>query len=212
MVEPVSESLSAYLDAELDGLRLREVEDHLESCRACRAELESLRGLSKLLGDSFPAQAYPPTERFISNLIPKLPRRAEAASGRKGPDVVWWLVPAAVLGAWVLIQTSLQVSTLVTAARLTGLLRNSAGWFPPGPEQADWFSAIVSLFGNTLSGNVRAILGLLDGARILASNLALQLAGQAAIGLLYWAWLAVWLTGRRRSTASAGLPRAPSRW
>lgn len=73
--------------------------------------------------------------------------------------------------AWVFIQTSLQVSTLVTAARLTSLLGHAAVWFPRGPEHPNWFLVIVGLLGNTLSGNGRAILGVLDGASTFASNL-----------------------------------------
>ena len=37
-----TESLSAYLDRELPGSRVREVERHLEDCPGCRADLESL--------------------------------------------------------------------------------------------------------------------------------------------------------------------------
>jgi hypothetical protein len=37
-----TESLSAYLDRELPGNRVREVERHLEDCPRCRADLESL--------------------------------------------------------------------------------------------------------------------------------------------------------------------------
>lgn len=37
-----TESLSAYLDRELPGERVREVERHLEDCSHCRADLESL--------------------------------------------------------------------------------------------------------------------------------------------------------------------------
>jgi hypothetical protein len=41
-VHVTTESLSAYLDRELPGNRVREVERHLEACPRCRAHLESL--------------------------------------------------------------------------------------------------------------------------------------------------------------------------
>ena len=49
MIEHVNEWLGAYLDGELRGLRLRQVESHLAECSVCHSELESLRNLSALL-------------------------------------------------------------------------------------------------------------------------------------------------------------------
>ena len=47
----IREDLSAHLDGELDPARRAEIDGHLASCDGCRAELERLRRLSKLLGD-----------------------------------------------------------------------------------------------------------------------------------------------------------------
>ena len=52
MIEHVSEWLNAFLDGELNGLRLRQVQDHLVSCAACRAELEELQRLSQMLKEA----------------------------------------------------------------------------------------------------------------------------------------------------------------
>ena len=48
MSNHVSEWLNAYLDGELKNGRLHQVEEHLATCEACQAELESLQGLSAL--------------------------------------------------------------------------------------------------------------------------------------------------------------------
>lgn len=45
-------ALEAYLDNELDRADAREVEAHLESCAACRAELERLDALRRALRDT----------------------------------------------------------------------------------------------------------------------------------------------------------------
>lgn len=45
----VEEWLSAYLDGELDARRRAEVQAHLDSCPACRRELDTLRSSARLL-------------------------------------------------------------------------------------------------------------------------------------------------------------------
>jgi hypothetical protein len=197
MIEHVTEWLSAYLDGELRGLRLRQVEVHLSECAACRSELIKLRNLSALLKDTAPGEIFMPTERFVTNLTLNLPRRLEVRQRRSATEIVWWLVPVAVLGAWIFTQTVLTVSTLVSTANLTGLFGNAAAWLQSGPQHAEWFSATLSLFGNNLSGNARTLLDVLDDLSIFRLSFTAQLAWQAGIGLLYWIWLAVWWSRRR---------------
>lgn len=209
MIEHVTEWLSAYLDGELRGLRLRQVEAHLTECVACRSELIELRNLSALLKGTVPAETFTSSERFVINLILNLPRHPEARQRRPVTEIVWWLVPVAVLGAWIFTQTVLAVSTLVSTANLTGLFGNAAAWLQSGPQHAEWFSATLSLFGNNLSGNARTLLDVLDDLSIFRLSFAAQLAWQAGIGLLYWIWLAVWWT-RRRTAANPHFPQAPS--
>jgi len=200
MIEHVTEWLGAYLDGELRGLRLRQVEDHLLECAACHTELEDLRSLSKLLKDTVPAGTLTPTERFVTNLTLNLPRRPEAPQYQKAAEILWRLVPVAVLGAWIFTQTVLAVSTLVSTANLTGLFGNAAAWLQSGPQHTEWFSATLSLFGSNLSGNARALLDVLDDLSIFRLSFTTQLAWQAVIGVLYWIWLAVWWNRRRTIT------------
>ena len=49
MHEDMRALLNAYLDGELHGTRLREMELHLSGCEACRNELKELRLVSDLL-------------------------------------------------------------------------------------------------------------------------------------------------------------------
>lgn len=209
MIEHVTEWLSAYLDGELCGLRLRQVEAHLTECAACRSELIGLRNLSALLKGTVPVETFMPTERFVTNLTLNLLRHPEARQRRSATEIVWWLVPAGILGAWVFIQTVLAVSTLVSTASLTGLFGNAAAWLQGGPQHTEWFSATLNLFGSNLSGNARTLLNVLDDLSIFRLSFTTQLAWQAGIGLLYWIWLAVWWT-RRRTTANPHFPQAPS--
>ena len=49
MHEEMRTLLNAYLDGELHGRRLREMETHLAACADCRDELKELRLVSELL-------------------------------------------------------------------------------------------------------------------------------------------------------------------
>ena len=218
MIEHVTDLLGAYLDGELRGLRLHQVEEHLAKCAACRTELEELRGLSTLLQETVPAGAFTPTERFVSNLALRLNaqdaainllHRPEATPHRKPMEILWWLVPAGVLGAWVFLQAVTTVSTLVSTADLTGLFGNAATWLQNGSQNAVWFSASMSLFGNHLSGNGRSLLDVLNGLSIFGSSLTIQLAWQGGIGLLLWGWLAFWWS-RQRTVSHPGSLHASS--
>ncbi len=209
MNEHITDLLGPYLDGELGNSRQRQVEEHLAKCAACRKQLEELRDLSTLLQESVPAEAFTSTDRFVSNLALKLPRRPEATPVSKAVEFLWWLVPAGVLGAWVLLQMVFTVRTLVSTASLTGLLGNSVAWLGNGPQNAAWFSASMSLFGSHLSGSGRTILDVLNSLSIFVSSLTMQLVWQAGLALVFWAWLAFWWT-HRRAVAAARLPQTPS--
>jgi len=209
MNEHVTQWLNAYLDGELHGLRLRQVEAHLDECAACRSELAELRRLSRLLKETPPAGTFTTTERFVANLNLRLgaqqghstlqPRPATSLH-LKASDLAWWLVPVAVLGAWIFIQTVLAVSNLVSVANEAGLLGQAAAWLRGGPQHTDWFLATMSLFGSNLGPSGQATIGWLDRADLFGQDIFVQLVWQAAIALLYWAWLAIWWTRRRKST------------
>jgi hypothetical protein len=197
MIEHVTELLGTYLDGELRGLRLHQVEEHLSRCKACRKELEELRSLSTLLQETVPAEAFTPTERFVSNLALSLPRRSETRPARKPLEFIWWLVPAGVLGAWIFLQTVFTVSTVVSTADLTGLLGNATAWLQNGSQQTVWFSASMSMFGSHINGNQRSLLDVLNGLSVFGSSIALQAVLQGGIGLLLGTWLAFWWSRQR---------------
>lgn len=70
------ELLSDYLDEELSGETLVELEQHLESCDECQAELESLRDTVSVLGGLKPAE---PSPDFLQQVNQKLRRRSKSA-------------------------------------------------------------------------------------------------------------------------------------
>jgi len=208
MIEHVTEWLNAYLDGELGGLRLRQVEHHLGECAACRHELDELRNLSILLQETPPAAKFTPTERFAANLAMRLPRRREAARSRKAAGIAWWLAPAGTLVAWVLVQAFFTVSTLVSVAGQVGLLGSAAAWLQSAPQHSEWFALGSSFLSADLSETSRLTLQALDQADVLGSNLLLQLALQGLIALAYWAGLGAWLLRLQRRLGN--IPRLQS--
>jgi anti-sigma factor RsiW len=193
MSEHMTEWLNAFLDGELRGPRLGQVQDHLAGCAICRAELDELRGLSRMLHEAPPVVADQPADRFIAELTLLLPRREESAPKT---GIVWWLAPAGAVVVWVLLQAGLTIGGLISTAGGAGLLDGTSGWFASAPQHTAWFSAAVGLFGNQLGGTGLSLLEILDSLSVLRSDLGAQLGWQAGFALLYWAGLAFWWTHR----------------
>jgi len=63
MAEHVKDWLGAYLDGELQGNRLQAVEAHLQTCKACRDELQGLRGLAEMFHEDKSNDIFTPAER-----------------------------------------------------------------------------------------------------------------------------------------------------
>ena len=84
MSKHVTEWLNAYLDGELNGSQLQQVEAHLAECEACQAELESLERLSSLLHE-VPAPEFTSPERFAAQVNLRLPHRRTVNSRKQDP-------------------------------------------------------------------------------------------------------------------------------
>jgi hypothetical protein len=207
MIEHVTDWLNAYLDDELGGLRLRQVEGHLKRCAACRAELDELSRLSTLLRETPPPARFKPTERFAAGLVLRLPRRPAAASRQAASAFAGWLVPVGVLAAWVVLQAFLSASTVVSVAGQLGLLGDAAALLQEAPQHSDWFALSSGFFGAHLDEAGRTGLELLDQVDVLGADLLWQLALQFLIALAYWAGLGGWLLLRRRGAGGFPLMR-----
>ena len=101
MTQHVFEWLSAYHDGELSRSRRQQVETHLQDCPSCRAELETLQGLSALL-QTDPLPAHTPAERFAGQVQLLLPRDSVSRARRPKQSLPKWLlgIPLALLLVW----------------------------------------------------------------------------------------------------------------
>jgi len=194
MHEDMRSLLNAYMDGELHGTRLSEMKRHLVSCESCRNELRELNLVSSLL-QAAPDPEFMTTERFISNLNLRLPRRSLRDLPPKPGSLAGWLVPAGLLGAWFFVQTVFILANMVTAAQATGLLGQAATWLGGG-QQTLWFSAMTS-FSGAQAGGFQSTLSLVNGLDIIGVNLLMGFLWQALIVLLYCGWLLFWWFNRR---------------
>ena len=102
MVDEMREQLGIYLDGELHGAALQAMQVHLETCTACREELDSLRHLSEMLRSAPMPVGLLPADRFADQLAPRLPPRtanwAAFPVSRAG-----WLVPLGLMTVLIFI-------------------------------------------------------------------------------------------------------------
>jgi anti-sigma factor RsiW len=69
------ELLNDYLDGELTGAELEELERHLETCEECRAEVESLRETLSMLSG---LKKLDPAPDFLQQVNQKIRRRTKS--------------------------------------------------------------------------------------------------------------------------------------
>jgi hypothetical protein len=207
MCDELRPLLNAYLDGELHGPRLLQLQNHLASCESCRDELNELRRVSDLL-HAAPAPEFMPADRFISQLKLQLPRRSLGSP--KPVSWVWWLVPAGLLFAWFFVQTVFTLSRAISLANATNLLGNAAAWLSGGTQHTLWFDATRVFFGSQPGSASQSAFSFLDQLNVFGADILGQFFWQAVIVLLYWAWLAVWWVSRRPGSIKmpAGLPRS----
>lgn len=193
MSNHVTEWLNAYLDGELKGGRLHQVEEHLAECEACQAELESLQGLLNLLQE-VPAAEFPSAERFVTQVNLLLPQKRTAPSRPQLFEIGWWMIPVSLIAVWVFISTAVLLSNVVSAADNFGLLDDTtSAWISSSSETADVTTTLGQV--GVLSGDS---LQWAERSESYTRNLFPQIVWQVAVALLYIVWLAVWWARRTR--------------
>jgi predicted anti-sigma-YlaC factor YlaD len=192
MSKHVTELLNTYLDGELHGSRLHQVEDHLTECEACQAEFDALQGVSQLLQE-VPTPDFTPPERFAAQVSLRLPHSKPVTSARKALEIGWWMIPVGLLAAWVFINTTFLVDDMLSVANNFGLLTSVSDWMAFGTSNAANWSTTLGQFG-VLRGNT------LDFAvftETFTRTSLPQLILHISISLLYLSWIAIWWARRR---------------
>ena len=193
MSNHVTEWLNAYLDGELRGIRLHQVEEHLGECKFCQKELDSLEGLSGLLQE-IPTPEFSSPERFAARVSLRLPHEQKTIYRKKLLEVGWWMVPVGLLATWVFLSTSFFMSDILSTANNLGLLTGISDWLSFGSSDQAYWSSTLGQFG-ILSGNT---LDVFASTEIFTRISLPQIILQVSIALLYLSWIAIWWARHRR--------------
>lgn len=196
--------LGAYLDGELHGERLQQVKTHLLTCIICQVELDSLQRLSGLLQEIPTAADLLPANRFISQVMLRLPARQQPSSNRI-LKTSWSLVPVVLLAALVFFQTVWIVTGLALLAGQTGVFGATFAWLEPVSSQGAITAGIASLL-NAMPGQAGPVLiEVLNGGEWLNNTILIPLSIQVSLMLLFASWLASWFARRHAVLNRAGL-------
>jgi len=192
MSNHITEQLNAYMDGELKGKQLHQVEEHLAACEACQTELESLQGLSSLLQE-VPAPELTSNERFVTQVNLLLPERRTTATNNRILEVGWWMIPVGLLAAWIFISTSSVLSNIVSVADNFGMIDSTTALISAPSESATWTSLLGQvgvLKGESLQ---RAV-----ATENFTRNVLPRFIWQASIALMYLTWIAIWWARQTR--------------
>jgi putative zinc finger protein len=193
MSSHVTEWLNAYLDGELKGNRLQQVEEHLTACEICQAELDSLQSLSGLL-QTVPAPDFPSPERFATQVNLLLPQKRTATPRNQLFEVGWWMIPVGLLAVWVFISTAVLLGDAMSVAKNFGLLDSTTASFITTPSETSEVTSTLGQFG-MLQGNS---LQWAETTENFTRGLFPQIVLQVSVALLYLTWFAIWWTRHTR--------------
>lgn len=197
MIKHTSHLLQAYYDGELEGARLREVERHLETCEECTTELEQLESLSFLLAESPPADNISSASTFEAQVRMQLSDKPVAPAWQRVLGFGWRLAPAALLGAWVFVQSVLYLSNVLTRGLQFNLWGEEFAVLIPPLSGSSWLNSLLGLSDPMLSDLLSVFREMIGSGGPLGWGFTLNLLVSVLIGLLYWSWLASWWAYRR---------------
>jgi len=193
VVEHMNQWQGAYLDNELNGEMQRKVEAHLANCSYCKAELEELKSLSKLLKTAAKGKSLVPDVHFSAQVALKLPRHQIPPLASSATRIGWWLLPAGILGVWAFIQAVQVASSLALAAGQFGLVSGPLAWLSGLNGQNLFTSAVLSLVDGRFGLTTSSFLAFIGRGTGILWNLFILVLFQAGLALLFASWLAVWL-------------------
>lgn len=178
------ELLNAYLDGELSPPQRRKFEAHLENCPECQTELEALETLSGTLAEA-PLPELTSPEQFAANVSLQLPRTPELdAASRSFFNETWWLAPATLLLAWLVLSTVSLGSDLLGAASNFGVIK-SVSLFGSNPANT---SVLLGRFGLLEPGTLQWMVSSEAFIRQFFTNIVWQV----SLAMLYLSFIAIW--------------------
>lgn len=199
MIEHVTHLLGAYHDGELRGKRLKDVEDHLATCKSCQGELEQLKALSSLLMQNPAPSDLTSEDRFIAQVTLRMPRNPEEPALKKAFDFSWHAAPLGILGVWAIMQSLLLVSGILFLLIRLGFNLEPMSDFLSPPSGGLGLGMFFGFEGEGIGELGRTALGILGDGGPLGWGLMLYLALMLILGLAYCSWIASWWVRQRKT-------------
>jgi hypothetical protein len=167
-------------------------------------ELEALRQVSQTLRAA-PQPEFTPAEDFKDRLMLQLPRHEEALpQAAHSANWLLWLAPLIVLGSWIFMQVTLNLTGLVTLAARAGIMEGTLAWAAGSPQQTQWFAAVKSVVEGMLGLQIPAGFSIFNDAGVFANRVVTPCFGRQAAAL-YWAALALVWYGRLNAQQASSI-------
>ena len=136
----------------------------------------------------------------------QLPRREEVLpQATHSANWLLWLAPVIVLGGWIFMQVTLNLTGLVTLAARAGIMEGTLAWAAGSPQQTQWFAAAQSVVEGMLGLQIPAGFSILNDAGVFANSVVTPLLWQAGAAALYWAALALVWYGRLNAQQASSI-------
>lgn len=179
MIDHFTLLLDAYLDKELPPSKVHLVEQHLETCLHCQAELKKRRHLIELLCEVPPMKIVEPEAQFIRKVNSQLTVRSSNSWQPKSIlNISWQMIPVGLLVLAAFIY-SVSIISLIFGS-IPGMYEMILGKFTTigfDFSRMDPLSFILWLFGPFQLSHWSWISGI---------------AAFMIISLIYLSWLIVW--------------------
>lgn len=200
--------IDAYLDGEIAGGLLEQVEAHLHSCEDCQQLLESRKKLSVLLQSMPSVEVVKPETQFLAD-VNALISNHRSSKRTLPPQIRDWIAGRFQFLAW--SSVSLIIVFVNIFLRTVGLLEGFLSLFPGDHQtllnQLTMAPSVPQVFAPE---PLRTIVGQIGWFGLLDWNWIEGLVVSVVLSILYVAWLTWWLV-RNWSSLDLDLKKINSR-
>ena len=206
-MDHVTDFLEPYLDGELRNSQVTKIENHLETCALCRAELAELEQLSLILHSAVPLPSLKSEDQFVTEVGLLLERRPEPSAMKRALITGWKTIPVGLAGTWVVAQTALIVTTVVYGLSLLAPGIGGLQQVLAASEQPVLSNSLSFITKPLLIQIIEVITNLLQIDIPFSLNISIFNFIPYIICTLYVCWLASWWISRDRKSVKQSVPK-----
>jgi predicted anti-sigma-YlaC factor YlaD len=194
--------LDAYHDGELNPRQVQSIESHLAVCPTCREAYLAIENLSAALQE-YQTPKFPAADLIASQVALCLPREQAIPVRRKILKIGWWMIPVALLSAWVSLGITGLVNNLLMAAEQMRWLDPASVFVVPSFRFESFFSMFVNFLVSMLPTTMHWVPISENFIRPVLFNLFWHI----SIAILYLSWIAIWWTQQANQRSGQSINR-----